>query len=393
MLRVLIVDDSDVRVQMIVDAIKSSEISSYVEVEVCGTADRARSAMLQFFDVLILDILIPKKDKGVAQALHSVNLLSDITDSKKKFIRPRLIMGVTADIAELKTYQENFLKVAAVVVDGSLSKLDWLDMVLEQLRGACDTIQKASRLTSDKVLISVHGIRTFGHWQRKLKQEMEKYSRSYQHFEVKYGFFDLVSFVTPALRQRKAKMAARRIVTIMADNPGKDIYIVAHSFGTLVVAEALKGQLENRLKRVIFCGSPMPHNADIDHVVSNSEYTINDCGTGDIVLVVARMLVLGLGDAGRVGFARENSVRFINRYHSGGHDLYFKEVGGESSFIERYWLPVLISDNEVEASDCRVNFIGEDMVDLGIKLVSVIKPLLYLAVPVIPLYLLVRAWI
>lgn len=391
MLKVLIVDDCNARVEMIARAVKDSDIGRYIDLDCCGTADRARSAMLQPFDVLILDILIPKKDGGVAQALHSINLLSDITDPGKKFIRPRLIIGLTADTVGLKSHQESFLKVAAIVVDGNLIKLDWLNLIVEQLRDATIAAQKTSKLVSDKILISVHGIRTFGHWQKELKQGLEKYSRSFQHIEVKYGFFDLLSFVIPALRQRKAKAVARRIAKIITENPSVDIHIVAHSFGTLVVSEALKLRLEKKVKNIIFCGSPMLHSTDIDHIISNSERTINDCGTRDYVLIAARMFVFGLGDAGRVGFMREHSPCFNNRYHRGGHDLYFRKIDDETSFIEEFWLPALISEKAVSTFDCRKNYFGEDILDLGIKLVSAIKPVAYWLLPPVAIFIIVRA--
>ncbi len=58
--------------------------------------------------------------------------------------------------------------------------------------------------------------------------------------------------------------------------------------------------------------------------------------------------MIGLGMAGKVGFRGFNGSRFTNRYHSGGHSLYFSEPG----FAESYWLPMFTGD-EVAAVDSR----------------------------------------
>lgn len=393
MLKVLVVDDSKKRVDLISEAIEKSNVRAYVDLHICGTADTARSAMLQPFDVLILDILIPKKDRGVPQALHSVNLLSDITDSRKKYIRPKLIMGLTADISELKTYQQNFIKAASVVLDGSLSRLDWLDLIIEQLEILVQSAQKTSKLSSDKLLISIHGIRTYGQWQNFLKVEMEKYSRSFSFVEIKYGFFDLLSFIVPPLRRRKARLTANRLIDILKEHDDKEISIVAHSFGTLVLSEALKRREPGiNIKTIILCGSPMEHNENIDHIVAKAELTINDCGVSDYILLLARSFILGLGDAGRIGFFRENSPRFLNRYHKGGHSLYFNTPEDEHSFAEKFWLPSLLSDVSVEAHDCRKNYFAEDIVDLTIKIASKIKPYIYVSAPIAALYVYFRLY-
>lgn len=50
------------------------------------------------------------------------------------------------------------------------------------------------KLRRDKLLLTIHGIRTHGKWQAGLNEEVRKYSRSFLPVEVKYGFFDLLSF-------------------------------------------------------------------------------------------------------------------------------------------------------------------------------------------------------
>lgn len=380
-MKIMIVDDSVPRVELIKNALSTSGYEKFLEVAYCDSADQGREGLTDLFDLLILDILIPKKNGGVAQALHSVNLLADICNPKKHYIRPRLIIGLTADLAELNVYQQQFSQYASIVLEGSLKKIDWLDSLLEQVGSLVGTERKITQQQRDMALISVHGIRTYGKWQERLSHEVSQYSRRFDFIEVKYGFLDLFSFSVPFLRKKVVEKVAARLIHNLHDHEDKSIYIVAHSFGTLIVADALRRYTPSRLfGGIVFCGSPLQHDADIDHVVRSSTITLNECGIHDFVLILARLLFLGLGDAGRIGFSRENSKLFINRYFRGGHGLYFGKIKNTSTFYDRFWLKLIALGEAPERVDNRRNYAGQDFIDLSIKVVTFLKPLMYLAV-------------
>ena len=381
MLKVLVVDDSSQRVEILRRAFEDSQYYAHMSVTYCDSADKGRVEMLERYDLLILDVVIPKKVDAVPHALQSSRLLDDLSKEGSRYIRPNLIIGLTADVSELGVHRENFFRNASVVLDGSLSQLDWLSQVLDQIGILVRANQKVGQLRHDKLLLTIHGIRTHGRWQNLLIEEVRKYSRSFVRAEVKYGFFDILSFSVPWLRQRKARQAAQEVREILIDNSDKEIYVVAHSFGTLVLSEALKSiSLSNKINRIILCGSPLAHNYNIDHMVRNSHLLINDCGTRDVILVAAKTLLLGLGEAGRVGFRRSNSATFLNRYFTGGHSLYFEMPDNQRSFAEKYWLPLFLEDSDPPLIDQRQSFIGEDIADLVIKIMAICKPLLYVGV-------------
>lgn len=377
MLNILIVDDDARRVELIRETLTATFDTGMV-ITVCESSDQARQMLLAYYDILILDILLPKKVDGTASALHSLKLLEDVYDPNKSYLRPGLIIGMTADIASLSHHQAEFHRKAIVVLDGSLSNIDWLDLLTDQVRSVMSTKRKIGNST-DRVLITIHGIRTHGGWQESLQQEMKAHSRGFDYVEVKYGFTDLISFAVPFIRAKKAREAARQVRTALAENAGKSVYIVAHSFGTLVLSEALK-ELDSpgNLKCVVLCGSPLSHHANIDHIVDAAEVTVNECGGRDLILLAARLFLLGLGDAGRVGFRRANTAKFLNRFFKGGHSLYFSSYGADS-FYNIFWTPMLTEDAAPLANDERASYPGEDVVDLVIKLGSLAKPVGYAA--------------
>lgn len=377
-MKVIVVDDSIERVKRIATAVANSPFVKYVELVSCDSADGARRELTSSFDLMVLDVLIPKKRGGTPQALHSVNLISDVCNPKKKFIRPRLVVGLTADLTELGTYRNEFFRHASIVLDGSANKRDWLDSLLEQIESLVSAERKSTQFVKDRTLISVHGIRTYGKWQAELSKEILQYSRDFDFVEIKYGFLDILSFAIPSLRRKKIREAATQLIACLEKSADRDIYIVAHSFGTLIVADALlRYQPSRLLKGVMFCGSPLPHKYPIGHVVDQSELTLNECGIHDFVLILARLFLLGLGDAGRVGFSKENSSRFMNRFFVGGHGLYFSDFKGLGKFYDLFWLSFIAAGRQPEGRDGRENYFGEDLVNFLITLLTFLKPVLY----------------
>jgi hypothetical protein len=373
--RLVIVDDSEPRVALIKNTLSGVEFAKHLDVIYCGSADAGRRALMTPCDLLLLDVLIPKKKNGTPQAKHSIELLTDICSSKKSFIRPRLIIGLTADVNELSSYQSVFANEATVVLRGTLSDVSWLTSLTQHVESLFGSNNKASRSSKDCLLISVHGIRTFGHWQENISKDIAEQSRSFECIELKYGFLDLVSFLFPRKREPVIERNALRLLKIIKDNQNREISIIAHSFGTFIVARALSDySLPNRMRSIIFCGSPMLHQTNIDDVVGASEITLNDCGVHDFVLLAARFFGPDLGDAGRIGFARENSDKFRNRYFRGGHALYFNTSKKAKLFYEEFWLPIIIERIPPRPFDARRSYFGHDFVDLFISIVTSTKP-------------------
>lgn len=384
-MRVLVVDDSRDRVDLIRCAMKKWPFFKYLDVVYCDSADGARRELTAHFDLLLLDILIPKKTNGVPQARYSATLLSDVCDPGEKYVRPNLVIGLTADIEELGTYQGEFAKHASVVLPGNLHELGWLDSLQYHIESLLSSRQKIMQKERDLLLISIHGIRTFGQWQAKLSQDLKLSSREFECIEIKFGFLGVISFAIPYLRRKVVNRTAQRVSKILSEQMAREVHIVAHSFGTFVALEALRHSvIRGKLKTVIFCGSPLPHDENIDHVVSSAEVTLNECGTRDFILLMARFLLLGCGDAGRVGFERENSSNFQNRYFKGGHSLYFRrEKRGNLTFCDRFWLRFIVAGDLPEPYDARGSFIGEDLADLIVDVLTLAKPLLYVSAPVL----------
>ena len=212
-----------------------------------------------------------------------------------------------------------------------------------------------------KIVVTVHGIRTFGQWQERLEILVRRADPSISVESYHYGYFSVVAFLIPPLRWIATMTFRRHIAKVKARNPDVPLTFVAHSFGTHLVAYAIYGMRpEERppIDLILMAGSVLrstfPWGELLDRNVIRS--IVNDCGTKDNVLVLSQWCVLFTGMAGRLGFRGMMGSRFNNRYFDGGHSLYFENDGEPfDDFMERHWVPVILDSDSVARHDVRVS--------------------------------------
>src|SRR5450755_3282580 len=93
------------------------------------------------------------------------------------------------------------------------------------------------------LVISVHGIRTYGQWQKELPSVIGKHS---VHEAFDYSPYGLVRFAIPACNNRKINEFYQWYHNILKHHPevvlgryDKRPSLVAHSFGTWIVGYAM----------------------------------------------------------------------------------------------------------------------------------------------------------
>jgi pimeloyl-ACP methyl ester carboxylesterase len=130
-------------------------------------------------------------------------------------------------------------------------------------------------------------------------------------------------------------------------NGDADYSIVAHSFGTFIVAKILKDHTDLEFTRIIFCGSVVPRKFPLGNYPKNFRGPlINEVGTRDFCPVMAEVVTFGYGSSGTYGFRRP-SVR--DRWHnSKAHSDFLNK-----EFCAKYWIPLLrngeVIDDDEEA--------------------------------------------
>lgn len=192
------------------------------------------------------------------------------------------------------------------------------------------------------VVIVTHGIRTYGNWMDRLATALNAPSGSrVDVWKFRYGRFSLPSFLIPGWLRRRivakfndAYEAAKRM------HPAASVSVIAHSFGTYVVAEALQRYPSIKLQYVIFCGALVPKQYEWEKLfrAGRVERLVNECCLRDLMPVLARLFVVGMDSSGVFGFidTPERADRFRNRkFAAYGHGGCFHE-----GHYRDFWVPI-----------------------------------------------------
>lgn len=210
-----------------------------------------------------------------------------------------------------------------------------------------------------KLIITVHGIRTFGQWQERLEGLVRKREPEaiFEHYH--YGYFSVISFIIPMFRWLATLTFRKQLLKLVDMYPDAEVTIVSHSFGTHLVGWGLLGidpKKRPRIKNVILAGSVLKSGFPWGTLLDSKavDRVINDCGIDDEILILSQFCVLFTGMAGRLGFTGMTGTRFSNRYFSGGHSHYFGRDGKYADeFMERYWVPLIAGGGGIEQIDER----------------------------------------
>lgn len=210
------------------------------------------------------------------------------------------------------------------------------------------------------LIITVHGIRTFGHWQERLKCLLRNIEGDgISVYNYRYGYFSILAFFLPFSSWFVTRRFSRDLISLVASEPWSRIDIVAHSFGTHIVAWALRRLSPDKIPTIhtlILAGSVLrPAFAWHELVPRTVSRLVNECGIRDGALVANQLLVLFSGLAGRVGFNGFTSEVFQNNFYDFGHSGYFLNEQNEpdDGFMVKRWLPLLTSNAPIVAVDER----------------------------------------
>jgi pimeloyl-ACP methyl ester carboxylesterase len=190
-------------------------------------------------------------------------------------------------------------------------------------------------LPTGTVVISVHGVRTRGAWQKALTAELN--NAGFRHEPLDYGFFRVIRLLIPSSRATQVRWFLDEYTRIRQPTERK-VAVIAHSFGTYIVAAALEKYAEVRLESIILCGSivrqDFPWSRLIPHQVRD---VLNDYGRGDIWVKLAEWLIADSGSSGARGFGDDAGGRVQQLLRPRfGHSDYFYRLNYQET-----WIPFL----------------------------------------------------
>lgn len=147
-------------------------------------------------------------------------------------------------------------------------------------RRAADVRKAGSVLKRRPLIVSLHGIRTRGEWQKEITYPINV--AGFDHKPLDYGRFGLIRFILPWTRQGRVQWFRDKyeeLVKGLDEVPS----VIAHSLGSYIVANGIaKYDLEFRY--IIFCGAIVQSDYDWTSVINKGrvQRVLNDFGGMDL---------------------------------------------------------------------------------------------------------------
>jgi CheY-like chemotaxis protein len=333
MISILIVEDENEKYDLVERKVLETGISKSFISRTKNVQDTLGALENSQFDILILDLQLPKRDGEEKDDTAGLDILKTIKHEIKRkrdtYRTPHLIIGLTQHTGlfdeQAKLFTEQ--RVFSYFFDGNDDK--WVNDIQGTITDYAHTKQfSVEPKRVKKVIYSVHGIMSYGGWQNRLDEYLSNQSEEYEHIQYQYNFLPVISFLIPPLRDIEVKSFVKELQDLANQNRDVEVNIIAHSFGTYVVAKALsKISLISspKINRVVLCGSVLKAKYQFQPVINkfNISGILNDCAVSDKALVMSQVIALRLGMGGRVGFKNTYSGLVKNRYLSGGHGTFF----------------------------------------------------------------------
>lgn len=184
--------------------------------------------------------------------------------------------------------------------------------------------------TASKIVLTIHGIRTPGRWQKEITTHLAKHGLVPYHID--YGWFGALGFFVPFFREKKIAAVRKEVQTFISYlGTNTRVSVIAHSFGTLLAMEILirdNGAIQ--YDRVVLTGSIIDRAFDWGSVLDDKRWVLaarNERATKDSVVSLAKFLSsawckwftrLAAGDSGKHPFSQSHPCLFDDE-QIGGH--------------------------------------------------------------------------
>jgi len=376
----LIVEDNRDKLNSIRDELLNLGIGEN-DIEYVSSVNEATNLMrLSLYDMVILDLNLPMTKKGRPVENGGVSLLNKLKSNPTKYNLPKQIVGLTS-FEYLKVKQSSdFEKLCFSLYDFELN--DWKEVLKNKISWDTSSNMSKNRSAGKNIALSVHGIRTLGHWQSKLESSIGKDDRNFIVEKYKYNYFSAFQLLFPKYRKIVINKLSSEIKRLSEKYPDARFTLFSHSFGTYALIKALEElplSCDLKIEKLFLVSSVL--KSDYCFSDLTNRYSIgsifNECGYNDNVLLLSHYTCVDMGMAGRSGF---EGTDVINRFYRGGHDFFNRESG----FIDEFWMPA-INESKIEIIDERkFGFLREN---IEIMLYTRHIPLLALFIMILSLLL------
>jgi serine/threonine-protein kinase len=187
--------------------------------------------------------------------------------------------------------------------------------------------------------VALHGIRTHAAWQRAFSEVAHEAGIDVRMDKWNFGYFSVFRFLSPWSRQARVSWFREAYEAEFGVNEGSVLApsIVAHSFGTYILGNAMLRYPYLRFERVLLCGSILPVDFPWDEIIARGQvrHVRNEYGSHDLATRIVGWFIPGTGPSGIDGFTAQGPAVSQERF-SFSHSEYFSRA-----HMTGRWLPFL----------------------------------------------------
>lgn len=207
---------------------------------------------------------------------------------------------------------------------------------------AADAKKGLPQRPATQVVVTMHGFRTRAKWQKDFGLTVDEAKAGLQDAAFDYDWVGPLGLVNPFSRRDKVEWFREEYERLLQRKPELHDWppsIIAHSYGSYIVARAMEKYPQIKFHRIIFCGSIVNRDYGWSARVKNgqSKRILNDYSRLDVWTRVAGWVIVDGGNAGSEGFtdtAGGAAVQRENRYWR--HSDYFHDLN-----YRNRWIPFL----------------------------------------------------
>jgi alpha-beta hydrolase superfamily lysophospholipase len=182
-------------------------------------------------------------------------------------------------------------------------------------------------------LISLHGMSTTGKWQKDLTPDV--FDRGIRYMPLDYGFA-----VIGVLCRRRRQKIIRDILRAYREQRqhSRRLAVVAHSFGSLTLMQAILERKGLRFARVVLFGCIVHRRYPWSQVTSRIDRVLHERSRSDLLPLIAPIFIPNSGASGCIGF--KNTPSFVEER------VYKGTRHSKLQFRRHYrdvWIPFILS--------------------------------------------------
>lgn len=325
MIKILLLEDNDIKYENINSIIKGINAEAIIDHVKHGNGAR-RLLENQLYDLFIFDMQVPLIIDGPIKKDTGFRILEDLNNNRKLKIPPKRVC-ITAFEESYEEYLKKFGKnVVTTLIKYEENASTWESQIEEIIKDIENVkiIEEDYTKKNKKVIFAIHGFNTRGNWKNNFSRVIsEDFSNDFIYCPWDYGSFGYKELLLSKQKDKKIEEFHDFYNFIAHKHFDKEIYVVAHSFGSYIIGESLKRYPEVRFDKILLLGNVLERDYSWTELKKKGKVKKVKSLIGEEDFALKFSWLAKLGNAGKKGFKEKCDFLIEETYQEMNHSDMF----------------------------------------------------------------------